>query len=547
MKQLSKLLTLAFAVMAMMASAQVPVTSGLLLDLNADSLNLTNGATVSTWADTSGNGNVATNSSGTPTFVANGPGGHAYVGIKGSLSADGYSYTGNNSDYFNLQNTISGVQTIAMVVRRTSNNYYGTSGGQGICMFGGTSAGSWVSAPWAGDNQYGTAFCGNNADPAVLYGNVYINGGSGNQADYTAVSDQFQVLYFTIQQGWGVNLTMDQIATDSQWNSYVFGMDVAELLVYNRALSSGEQASVTSYLTAKYFDGLPVASGLLLDLNADSLNLTNGATVSTWTDISGNGNVATNSSGTPTYVANGINGHAYVGIKGSLSADGYSYTGNNSDYFNLQNTISGVQTIAMVVRRTSNNYYGNQGTNGDQGICMFGGTNTGSYVSAPWAGDHDYGTALCGFNADPAVKYGKVYINGGSGNDAPYTGVLDQFQVLYFTIQQGWGVTLTMDQIATDSQWNTNVFGMDIAKMLVYNRALTSGEQASVTSYLTAKYFPVTLSIAKVGNNVTLTWPVGTLQSSTNVTALYEDLSGATSPYTIPATNAQLFFRVKVQ
>src|SRR5579859_1045488 len=94
------------------ASAQVPITSGLLLDLNADSLNLTNGATVSTWADTSGNGNAAVNSGGTPTYVANGPGGHAYVSIKGSLSADGQSYTGNNSDFFNLQNTLSGVQTI---------------------------------------------------------------------------------------------------------------------------------------------------------------------------------------------------------------------------------------------------------------------------------------------------------------------------------------------------------------------------------------------------------------------------------------------------
>lgn len=289
---------------------------------------------------------------------------------------------------------------------------------------------------------------------------------------------------------------------------------------------------------------VPVTSGLLLDLNADSLNLTNGATVSTWADISGNGNVATNSSGTPTYVANGPGGHAYVGIKGSLSADGYSWTGNNSDYFNLQNTVSGVQTIAMVVRRTSNNYYG---TSGGQGICMFGGNSSGSWVSAPWAGDNQYGTAFCGNNADPAVLYGNVYINGGSGNQADYTAVSDQFQVLYFTIQQGWGVTLTMDQIATDSQWNSYVFGMDIANMLVYNRALTSGEQASVTSYLAAKYFPVTISIAKVGNNVTLTWPVGTLQSSTNAAAFYENLSGATSPYTIPATNAQLFFRVKVQ
>jgi len=240
-----------------------PVTSGLLLDLKADSLNLNNGATVSTWADTSGNGNIAT-SSGAPTYVANGLNGHAYVSIRGSLSADGYSWTGNDSDYFNLQNTISGVQTIAMVVRRTSNNYYGTSGGQGISMFGGNNTGSWVSAPWAGDNNYGTAFCGDNADPSVKYGSAYINGGSGNQASYTGVLDQFQVLYFTIQQGWGVNLTMDQIATDTSWNPHVWGMDVAELLVYNTALSSADQASVTSYLTGTYITPVPEPATLSL-------------------------------------------------------------------------------------------------------------------------------------------------------------------------------------------------------------------------------------------------------------------------------------------
>jgi hypothetical protein len=75
------------------------------------------------------------------------------------------------------------------------------------------------------------------------------------------------------------------------------------------------------------------------------------------------------------------------------------------------------------------------------------------------------------------------------------------------------------------------------------------GSQLTLTrmNYATSGVAPVTLSISKSGNDVTLTWPAGTLQSSTNAAAFYEDVSGATSPHTIPATEAQRFFRVKVQ
>ena len=177
---------------------------------------------------------------------------------------------------------------------------------------------------------------------------------------------------------------------------------------------------------------------------------------------------------------------------------------------------------------------------------MFGGTSEGSWVSAPYAGDNQYGTAFCGNNADPAVLYGNVYINGGSGNQADYTAVLDQFQVLYSTIQQGWGVNLRMDQIATDSEWNPYVWGMDLAELLVYNTALSSADQASVKSYLTAKYFPVTLSIAKSGNQVVLTWPMGTLQQAPSVTGTYTNMVGVTSPYTNGISGTQGFFRIKV-
>ena len=139
-----------------------------------------------------------------------------------------------------------------------------------------------------------------------------------------------------------------------------------------------------------------------------------------------------------------------------------------------------------------------------------------------------------------------MYINGGSANQADYTAVLDQFQVLYFTIQQGWSVNLTMDQIATDSEWNSYVWGMDLAELLVYNTALSSADQASVTSYLTGKYFPVTLSIAKSGNQVVLTWPMGTLQQAPSVTGTYTNMVGATSPYTNAISGPQGFFRIKV-
>jgi hypothetical protein len=296
---------------------------------------------------------------------------------------------------------------------------------------------------------------------------------------------------------------------------------------------------IASYASA----GVPVTTGLQLQLEADSLGLNNGDTVSTWTDLSGGNHTAVNTAGSPTYVASGLNGHAYVSIKGSLSADGYSWTGNNNDYFNLTNPVVGVQTIAMVIRRTSNNYYG---TSGGHGISMFGGTSEGSWVSAPYAGDNQYGTAFVGNNADPSVLYGNVYINGGSGNQADYTAVLDRFQVLYFTIQQGWGVNLRMDQIATDSEWNPYVWGMDLAELLVYNTALSSADQASVTSYLTAKYFAVTLSIAKSGDQVVLTWPMGTLQQAPSVTGTYTNMVGVTSPYTNGISGTQGFFRIKV-
>jgi hypothetical protein len=58
---------------------------------------------------------------------------------------------------------------------------------------------------------------------------------------------------------------------------------------------------------------------------------------------------------------------------------------------------------------------------------------------------------------------------------------------------------------------------------------------------------PVTLSIARSGGNVILTWPNGTLQQAPAVNGVYSNVLGATSPFTNAIQGAQGYFRVKVQ
>lgn len=74
--------------------------------------------------------------------------------------------------------------------------------------------------------------------------------------------------------------------------------------------------------------------------------------------------------------------------------------------------------------------------------------------------------------------------------------------------------------------------------------------QPSVTSPATMSLSPLqvtTITIQRSGTNVVLAWPNGTLQCSTNVLGVYTNVSGATSPYTNPASGAQKFYRVLVQ
>lgn len=54
------------------------------------------------------------------------------------------------------------------------------------------------------------------------------------------------------------------------------------------------------------------------------------------------------------------------------------------------------------------------------------------------------------------------------------------------------------------------------------------------------------LTITPAGTNVVLSWPVGQLQHSANVTGVYTNVTGATSPFTNAASAAASYYRVHV-
>ncbi|MGH7991921.1 MAG: DUF2341 domain-containing protein [Limisphaerales bacterium] len=75
----------------------------------------------------------------------------------------------------------------------------------------------------------------------------------------------------------------------------------------------------------------------------------------------------------------------------------------------------------------------------------------------------------------------------------------------------------------------------------------TVAQNSSFESYSAVGSSAVTLTIQRSGNNVILTWPSGTLQSASTVPGTYNNVAGATSPYTNRISGATQFYRVRVQ
>ncbi len=217
------------------AQAQAPVTSGLVLHMDASQITGTaNGAQLNTWADTSGLANNAIRQSGSsagyPQYVTGALNGQPVVRFN--------SAAGNKGDHFRFTR-ITNIRTVFWVIKDTStgsrfllgdNSSYdfhrGYGGNNGKLWDGGT-----------------TNYAHNN----IRTGTTKLMGTTINGTTTSLPSGSFQLVSL-VTAG---NVNADQICQDRTFNGSWQG-DIAEILIYNRALSVAEEESVGTYLSAKY-------------------------------------------------------------------------------------------------------------------------------------------------------------------------------------------------------------------------------------------------------------------------------------------------------
>jgi beta-glucanase (GH16 family) len=103
------------------------------------------------------------------------------------------------------------------------------------------------------------------------------------------------------------------------------------------------------------------------------------------------------------------------------------------------------------------------------------------------------------------------------------------------------------DGFASTNQ-NPSIVNVTTNASGVYSLTVTVGSCASAPATTTVIVNPlVAVSIEPSGDTLTLLWSDGTLESATNITGPWTNISGATSPWPVTPTEPQEFYRVKLQ
>ncbi len=247
--------------------------------------------------------------------------------------------------------------------------------------------------------------------------------------------------------------------------------DVAEMLIYNRALTTAERRRVGRYLAEKYGmvataygkHDLPAsAADPLLWYDVDSqLNVTNGLPILALTDFAGNNNTAnqaTNNSGV--CVTNAVGGRPVVRMDGAL-AHYYAFPAKNT-----------IRTVFWVLREeaaTTNTCFvlGDTTTTYNFHRDMSGGRNI-------WANDR----AWCSLMLDGITKLNGAVING-AATPMPTTHAVLSVR----TSGNAVANSLSRDRAYQGRNWQG-----DVAELIIYSRVLSDAEEQAVGLYLSAKY-----------------------------------------------------------
>lgn len=459
---------------SLVVGSALPVTSGLVLHLSGDQGVLKSGSAVTRWTDQSAAGNDLTVVSGGPSFSTAGPNGHGYVsfdGVDDGLGREGPSQLP----------TGAAERTVFTVTRYDSPGWGGFAWGNLACnrAFGlgvAATSGKLMVQGWCAANDFLSDEIGPGSgwliEAAHYQGNTVTHYLNGIQVDsdahaFNTGSDRLRL---------GVELN-DRTKVD---------MDVAEVLVYNRALTPSEHAAVSAHLEQRYFGTpdpepepepepapeLDVRTGLVLWLNGDQGITTAGASVSTWADQSGAGNHLTIVSGNPGYSQSGLQGHGYVtfdGVDDGLGREGPSQLP----------TGAANRTVFELVRYDSPGWggfaWGNLACNRAFGLGVA--ATSGKLMVQGWCAANDFQAAEVGKGAG-FIVHATQYEAG------TVTHYLDGVQIA----SQVHAYNTGSDRIRLGVELNDRTkIDMDVAEVLVYDRALSASERNGVTGYLMGK------------------------------------------------------------
>lgn len=267
-----------------------------------------------------------------------------------------------------------------------------------------------------------------------------------------------------------------------------FTGDIAEVCVWNRALSTNELNQVHTYLFNKYGFTPTNLSGCKLWLDASTLTGANASSVTTWADSSGNAYDFTQATSSlkPTLRTNLLNG------KNGVRFDGVDDYMGNTTGLSIANNIAGI-TVFNVWKLTYGavNYQTpfciSVGTSATTSRVAMGHTPTGknhiggrrldadTFASnATTADATNYPVIQSGY-LDYANAKARLYING--------TGTTE-------TTFQTVGNTSATNSLGfyIGSKASTEIDGCDMFETIVYNRKLTDAEIAVVHKYLSKKW-----------------------------------------------------------
>jgi glucose/arabinose dehydrogenase len=562
-------------------------TSGLVLHLKNDAGVILNGSNVTAWEDQTANNNVLS-AVGSPTFVSgalNGFGVIQFDGIDDALARNGMAGLP----------TGSADRSVFMVVRynaaTTSQAWAGFAYGQpssnnafGLAL---TPSGHLGVQGWGSNNDFVTSPAAPGVGEWLVQGAVVSNG--------TLTQYKGEVAHGTVSHVYST--ATGSIRLGEELNGGLnLNMGVAEIVVFNRAVSPTELQQINSYFETRYAlaggtgntaptvtitspannatftagaavslqatasdtedgtltaalawtsdrdgalgtggsvtvstlsvgthiitaavtdsggltgsatrtitvtegsggSGQLITSGLVVQLEADlNVSLQSGTTVAGWLDQSGLGNDLV-ASGTPQWVATGTpTGQAAIRLNGA---------GDKLERLNATDPLGGLpaangnRTMFVVAKYDGASAwggaaYGTGGANQAFGLVV---TPSGPLTLQGWGGGNDLVSTTAGIGAGWLIQAAVL----ASGTATLYK---DDSQIAQWT--HTYNTVLTRLVIGEEIA-GLGFVDMDVAAVLIYNRALSATERASVGAYLRSKY--LTAASGNTAPSVTITAP----------------------------------------